>query len=166
MAGLIWCFSTSGSNLESGLSVLPEILRRQPGIGVIVITAFAMFESAVEAMKMGAVDYLPKPFTPEQVRAAAKRVVTAKVLKRQITELRARLDETEGESTFDTKNPAYAAFLQIAGRAAASDAVVMLRGESGSGKTVFARWIRKQSRALVEVVRLSRSIAPCFPATS
>src|SRR5713101_7068614 len=82
---------------ESGLTVLPEILRRQPGVGVIVITAFATFESAVEAMKMGAVDYLPKPFTPEQVRAAARRVVTANVRKRQLGELRDRLDATEGE---------------------------------------------------------------------
>ena len=55
---------------ESGLTVLPEILRRQPGIGVVVITAFASFETAVEAMRLGAVDYLPKPFTPEQVRHA------------------------------------------------------------------------------------------------
>jgi NtrC-family two-component system response regulator AlgB len=131
---------------ESGLTVLPEILRRQPGVGVIVITAFATFESAVEAMKVGAVDYLPKPFTPEQVRAAARRVVTANVLKRQLTELQDRLDETEGESTFETRSPAFAAFLQNAVRAAASDAVLLLRGESGTGKTLFARWIRKQSR--------------------
>jgi two-component system, NtrC family, response regulator AlgB len=63
---------------ESGLTVLPEILRKQPGIGVVVITAFATFETAVEAMKLGAVDYLPKPFTPEQVRSAARRFVTAR----------------------------------------------------------------------------------------
>jgi NtrC-family two-component system response regulator AlgB len=131
---------------ESGLTVLPEILRRQPGVGVIVITAFATFESAVEAMKMGAIDYLPKPFTPEQVRAAARRIVTANLLKRQLTELQDRLGESENESTFETHSPAYTAFLQTAVRAAASDAVVLLRGESGSGKTVFARWIRTHSK--------------------
>src|ERR1700730_11369231 len=131
---------------ESGLGVLPEILRRQPGVGVIVITAFATFESAVEAMKMGAVDYLPKPFTPEQVRAAARRGVTANVLNRQLVALQDRVCEAESESTFETRSPAYASFLQTAARAAASDAVVLLRGESGSGKTVFARWMRKQSR--------------------
>lgn len=131
---------------ESGLAVLPEILRRQPGIGVIVITAFATFDSAVEAMKMGAVDYLPKPFTPEQVRAAAHRVVTANVLKRQLTELKDRLEESEGESTFQTCSPGFAAFLQNAARAAASDAVLLMRGESGVGKTMLARWISKQSR--------------------
>jgi NtrC-family two-component system response regulator AlgB len=131
---------------ESGLGVLPEILRRQPGVGVIVVTAFATFESAVEAMKLGAVDYLPKPFTPEQVRTAARRVVTAQVLKRQLSELQDRLDATEEASTFETRSPAFAAFLENAGRAAASDAVLLLRGESGTGKTVLARWIRKHSR--------------------
>src|SRR5271166_6421624 len=131
---------------ESGLTLLPEMLRRQPGIGIIVITAFATFETAVEAMKSGAVDYLPKPFTPEQVRTAGRRVVTANVLKRQLTELKTRLDETEGDSTFETASPAYAAFLQTALRAAASDAVVLLRGESGTGKTVLARWMRQHSR--------------------
>lgn len=131
---------------DSGLAILPEILRRQAGIGVIVITAFATFESAVEAMKLGAVDYLPKPFTPEQVRTAARRVVTADILKRQLHELRDRLDEAEGESRFETRSPAYAAFLETTRRAAASDAVILLRGESGTGKTVLARWIRSQSR--------------------
>jgi NtrC-family two-component system response regulator AlgB len=131
---------------ESGLDVLPEILRRQPGVGVIVITAFASYESAVQAMKRGAADYLPKPFEPEQVRAAARRVVEAGVLRRQITELQERLDESEGESTFETCSPSYTAFLQTAARAAASDAVVLLRGESGTGKNVFARWMRRQSR--------------------
>jgi len=131
---------------ESGLSVLPEILRRQPGTGVIVVTAYATYESAVEAMKLGAVDYLPKPFTPAQVRTAARRVVTASILRRRLSELQDRLDEAEGETSFETSSPAYAAFLQTAARAAASDAVVLLRGESGTGKTVLARWIRRQSR--------------------
>lgn len=131
---------------ESGLTLLPEILRRQPGIGVIVVTAFASYESAVEAMKLGAVDYLPKPFTPEQVRNAARRVVTASLLRRRLSELQDRLDETEGESSFETCSPAYAGFLQTVSRAAASDAVVLLRGESGTGKTILARWIRRQSR--------------------
>jgi NtrC-family two-component system response regulator AlgB len=131
---------------DSGLAVLPEILRRQVGIGVIVVTAFASYESAVEAMRLGAVDYLPKPFNPEQVRTATRRVVTAGVLRRKLSELQDQLDETEGETYFETCSSAYAAFLQTAVRAAASDAVVLLRGESGTGKTVMARWLRKQSR--------------------
>src|SRR5262249_14788288 len=131
---------------ESGLSVLPEILRRQPGVGVIVVTAFASYETAVEAMKLGAVDYLPKPFTPEQGRTAGRRGIHAHLLQRRLSELQDRLDETEGESSFETCSPGYAAFLQTAARAAASDAVVLLRGESGTGKSILARWIRRQSR--------------------
>jgi NtrC-family two-component system response regulator AlgB len=110
------------------------------------VTAFASYESAVEAMRLGAVDYLPKPFTPEQVRTAARRVVTANVLKRRLSELQDRLDEAESESTFETNSPVYGGFLRTAERAAASDAVVLLRGESGTGKTILARWIRRQSR--------------------
>jgi NtrC-family two-component system response regulator AlgB len=130
---------------ESGLAVLPEILRRQPWISVIVITAYATFETAVEAMKLGAVDYLPKPFTPEQVRNAAQRVVAASVLKRQLSELRDRLDQAEEDSFFATSSPGYHAFLQTGLRAARSDTVVLLRGESGTGKNVLARWMRQQS---------------------
>ncbi|HMP80914.1 MAG TPA: sigma 54-interacting transcriptional regulator, partial [Pirellulaceae bacterium] len=130
---------------ESGLTVLPEILRRQPGIGVIVVTAFATYESAVEAMKLGAVDYLPKPFPPEQVRNAARRVVTEALLRRNLSELQDRLDETEGETIFETASPAYGAFLQTAARAAASDAAILLRGESGTGNTILASWIRRNS---------------------
>jgi NtrC-family two-component system response regulator AlgB len=131
---------------ESGLTVLPEIIRRQPAASVIVITAFATFETAVEAMKKGAVDYLPKPFTPEQVRNAARRVVAANVLQRQISELRERIGETEGESFFETQNAGYRAFLQTALRVAESDSVVLLRGESGTGKSVLARWMRSHSK--------------------
>jgi NtrC-family two-component system response regulator AlgB len=130
---------------ESGLALLPEILRRQPDAAVIVITAFATFESAVTAMRTGAMDYLPKPFSPDQVRHAANRVLEALALKRQVSELRERLGEMDVEGTFDSESPTFRSFLQTAGRAAASDAVVLLRGESGTGKNVLARWIRAQS---------------------
>jgi NtrC-family two-component system response regulator AlgB len=73
-------------------------------------------------------------------------VVTANVLKRQVSELQDRLDAAEGGSTFETNSPTYAAFLQTAARAASSEAVLLLRGESGTGKTILARWVRRQSR--------------------
>jgi NtrC-family two-component system response regulator AlgB len=130
---------------ESGLDVLPEILRRQPDAAVIVVTAFATFETAVQAMKLGAVDYLPKPFTPDQVRHAARRVIEANVLRRRVSELEERLDASDAESSFDSSSPAFRAFLQTASRAAAADCVVLLRGESGTGKNVLARWLRTHS---------------------
>jgi len=131
---------------ESGIAILPEILRRQPGIGVVIVTAFATIETAVEAMKRGAVDYLPKPFTPDQVRHAARRVVVEAELKRKISQLEERIEQTQGDTSFESESPAYRSFLQMASRAAASDTVVLLRGESGTGKNVLARWIQGQSR--------------------
>ena len=77
---------------ESGLGVLPEILRRQSGIGVIAITAFASFEKAVRnETRRGRL--LPKPYTPDQVRHAGRRVVAANVFRRQMSELQDRLKQ-------------------------------------------------------------------------
>jgi len=130
---------------DSGLAMLPEILRRQSNAGVIVVTAFASYESAVEAMRLGAADYLPKPFTPAQVRSAAARVLQAALMRRRLTELSEQIKESEAEIRFETCSQAYASFLQTARRAAASDAAILLRGQSGTGKTMLARWIRAHS---------------------
>ena len=59
---------------ESGLDVLPELLRLAPGLHVVVVTAYATIETAVEAMRRGAFDYLPKPFTPDQLRLVLDRI--------------------------------------------------------------------------------------------
>ena len=60
---------------ESGLDVLPALLKLAPGLPVIVITAYATIETAVEAMRRGAFDFLPKPFTPDELRRVLERVV-------------------------------------------------------------------------------------------
>jgi NtrC-family two-component system response regulator AlgB len=130
---------------DAGMSLLPEILRRQPDAGVIVVTAYASIESAVNAIRRGAVDYVPKPFTPDQVRLAAHRVVESQRLRRRLTELQDELDESGEPALFESRSPAFLRFLQRSARAAASDAVLLVRGESGSGKNVLARWIRANS---------------------
>jgi NtrC-family two-component system response regulator AlgB len=130
---------------DAGLDVLPEMLARQPDLGVIVVTAFASIESAVDAIKRGAVDYVPKPFTPDQIRLAANRVLEGQRLRRRLAELQQELDESGEPAFFESRSPIYLRFLQTTARAAASDAVLLLRGESGSGKNVIARWIRANS---------------------
>jgi NtrC-family two-component system response regulator AlgB len=130
---------------DAGMSLLPEILRRQPDAGVIVVTAYASIESAVTAIRRGAVDYVPKPFTPDQIRLAAHRVVESQRLRRRLAELQDELDESGEPALFESRSPAFLRFLQRSARAAASDAVLLLRGESGSGKNVLARWIRANS---------------------
>jgi NtrC-family two-component system response regulator AlgB len=130
---------------RSGLDALPDLRRRAPGAGIIVVTAFATFESAVAAVRRGAVDYLPKPFTPEQVRLAARRVLEASSLKRRVAELEERLEERDHEVVLTTASAAFRSCLQALGRAADSDCVILLGGESGTGKNVLARWIRTRS---------------------
>ena len=130
---------------EAGLDLLPEMLARQPDLGVIVGTAFASIESAVDAVKRGAVDYIPKPFTPDQIRLTANRVLEGQRLRRRIAELQEQLDENGAPAVFESHSPAFRRFLRTAARAAASDAVVLLSGESGTGKNVIARWLRANS---------------------
>lgn len=130
---------------RSGIEAIPEIVRRAPGSGVIVITAFASFESVVEVMRRGATDYLPKPFTPEQVRLATRRFLEAVSLKRRVAELEERTEEGESEFVFSSTSASFRACLHASARAAAADCVILLRGESGTGKNVLARWIRANS---------------------
>ena len=111
---------------EAGLNLLPQSLARQPDLGVIVVTAFASIESAVNAVRRGAVDYIPKPFTPDQVRLAASRVVDAQRLRRRLVELQEELDESGEPAFFESHSPLFLRFLQSAARAAASDAVLLL----------------------------------------
>jgi NtrC-family two-component system response regulator AlgB len=121
----------------SGLTLLPDLVRRQP-CRVVVITAFATFESAVEAMKLGAVDYLPKPFTPDRVRDAVRRALGERAERETI-------EPADAEHVFSSKNAAFQAFLRTAERAASADCVTLLRGESGTGKNVLARWMHLRS---------------------
>jgi NtrC-family two-component system response regulator AlgB len=131
---------------DSGLDLISEILRRQPGVAIVVITAFATFESAVEAIKRGAADYLPKPFSPQQVRHAARRAVEGSQTRRELFETRARLQDAGADDDyFESESPLYLAFLNNALRVATADVPVLLRGESGTGKNVLARWLWSQS---------------------
>jgi NtrC-family two-component system response regulator AlgB len=136
---------------RSGIDALPQLLERAPAAGVIVVTAFATFESAVEAMRRGAADYLPKPFTPEQVRVAVRRCLEARSAKPPVAEPEQRRDGGDGsdgagaEAGFSTASPAFRACLETALRAAGSSCAILLRGESGTGKSAVARWIHARS---------------------
>jgi NtrC-family two-component system response regulator AlgB len=130
---------------EAGMDLLPEMLQRQADLGVIVVTAFASIESAVDAIRRGASDYVPKPFTPDQIRFTANRVLEGQRLRRRLAELEDALDETGEVSVFESHSASFRQFLSVAARAAASEAVILLRGESGTGKNVLARWLRANS---------------------
>jgi NtrC-family two-component system response regulator AlgB len=130
---------------EAGLDVLPGLLALAPGLPVVVITAYATIETAVEAMRRGAIDYLPKPFTPEQIRIVLDRVTRLRRLQSHVAELEEQVHSVVPEADLRTQNVAMRQVLELACRAAASDATMLLRGESGTGKGVLARTIHARS---------------------
>src|SRR5262249_6861283 len=83
---------------EKGLDLLPIVLREAPGTGVVVVTAYASVDSAVEAMRRGAFDYLPKPFTPDQLRVVLQRWSQVSRLRSQVDEMREQVRETTPEA--------------------------------------------------------------------
>lgn len=127
---------------ESGLDAIPELVQRQPDAAIIVVTAFATFESAVEAMKRGACDYLPKPFTPDQVRAATRRALETVRLRHRLADAETRLEQAgAGDERFESDSAAFRILIKQAARVAATELPILLRGESGTGKNVLARWL-------------------------
>jgi NtrC-family two-component system response regulator AlgB len=130
---------------EAGLDVLPKLLETAPGLAVIVATAFASIGSAVEAMRRGAFDYLPKPFTPDELRVVLQRWLQVHSLRSEVAELREQVRSAFPEADLQTAEPELQAVLELATRVAASEATVLLSGESGTGKGVLAREIHARS---------------------
>jgi len=130
---------------ESGLDVLEEILQVAPRVSVVMVTAYASVETAVEAMRRGAFDYLPKPCTPDQVRQVLGRIEKTRKLERRVAELESRLGTEGPEIDLTSQSPAMQKTLDIAFKAAGSEATVLLLGESGTGKSVLARAMHQRS---------------------
>jgi NtrC-family two-component system response regulator AlgB len=147
-----------------GMALIPQLLAESPDLSIVVMTAFATFDSAVEAIKRGATEYLPKPFTPAQIRHVIERCVKERDLRRHVSELESRLREAAPEIELESDSPKIRALLEVSEKAAASDAPVLLRGESGTGKTVLARTIHslssrsKQSFVVVNCPTLSEEL--------
>jgi len=131
---------------ESGLDVLQDILRISPRTEVIMFTAFASVDTAVAAMRRGAFDYLPKPFTPDQIRQTLAHVERTRRLENRVAELESLVASSEGpEINLETDNEAMQKVLDVAFKAANSDSTILLLGENGTGKSVLARSIHHRS---------------------
>ena len=129
----------------NGLDLLPRLLTESPELTVVVITAYATFDTAVEAIKRGAKDYLPKPFTPTQIRHVVEQLAKQSELVRRVLDLEGQLREAVPEVDLDTGSPRMRAVIEVVRRAAQSEATVLFRGESGTGKGVLARLLHAQS---------------------
>jgi len=128
-----------------GLDLIPTLLAQTPWIKIVVITAYASIETAVEAMRRGATDYIPKPFTPAQVKLAVHKVFEMQTLERRIASLQEDMARLNPEADFATASPAMQRVVNLARQVTATDATILLRGESGTGKTVLARAIHSWS---------------------
>ena len=129
----------------TGLELLQEARRIQPDIEVILITAFAEVPQAVQAVKAGAVDYLTKPFEDEQLFIAIDKAVQFKRLQSENRELREQLKKQRRTNNLVGISASFKQMMELVDKIAPSDATVLLTGESGSGKEVFARAIHNRS---------------------
>jgi NtrC-family two-component system response regulator AlgB len=127
--------------LESGLDLMPQLTAEDPAIKILAITAYASVETAVEAMKRGARDYLSKPFTPAELDLAIAKLADLSRLERKVEALESDLAEADPDFELASESPAMRSLLDLARRAADGDARLLIRGESGTGKGVLARAI-------------------------
>ena len=130
---------------EDGLELLPKMLALEPKLSVVVFTAYSSIDTAVEAMRRGAVDYIAKPFTPDQIRQALGRIENSRRLENRVVELESMLASNETLADFSTEEPLVQKMFETATKAAASAATLLLLGESGTGKSVLARALHKNS---------------------
>jgi NtrC-family two-component system response regulator AlgB len=130
---------------ENGLALIPALLAVTPWLKIIVITAYASIDTAVEAIRRGATDYLPKPFTPAQIKLAMQKVFELMTLEQKVTTLQEDLGRLHPEIDFSSSSNAMQRAVNLARQVALSDATILIRGESGTGKSVLARAIHAWS---------------------
>ena len=130
---------------QSGLDLIEPLLAHDSKLAIVIITAFASIDTAVEAMKRGASDYLPKPFTPAQVRATIDRIATVRGLRQRIIGLEERVRREVPEIDLEPRDPAFSRVLEIARKVASSAAAILIRGENGTGKGILANTIHQWS---------------------
>jgi two-component system, NtrC family, response regulator AlgB len=131
---------------SDGMDLIPALLAATPWLKIVVITAYASIDTAVEAMRRGALDYIPKPFTPAQIRLAVGKAFTLRALEHKLAALQDDLGRARPETDFSSTEPVMQRAVALARQAAESEATILLCGENGTGKTVLARAIHGWSR--------------------
>src|SRR5574337_893739 len=129
-----------------GLGLLRQARQVDPHMPVIILTAFATIESAVEAVKEGAFDYLPKPFSVDQLKLAVGRALAQRRLALENLRLREQLRGTYGFENIIGRSPAMAQVFELVRKAARSEANILIVGESGTGKELVAHAVHVNSR--------------------
>jgi DNA-binding NtrC family response regulator len=123
----------------SGVELLEALKKMNPGIEVIIMTAYGSVESATEAMKLGAVDYITKPIDLRQLQLMIRNTLERKLLVSENRQLRRQLSERFSFEGIVSQSTAMSQVLNIAGRVASSSAPVLITGETGTGKELVAK---------------------------
>lgn len=145
----------------SGLELLKRIRSAYPDTPVLLITAFGTVETAVEAMKAGAFDYLTKPVSAEELRLAVERALNQVRMREEIQALRSSIDAKYGFENIIGRSPGLMYLLDVAARAAQSDSTVLIHGETGTGKELIAKAIHFNSpRRLRPMVAINCAAIP------
>ena len=129
-----------------GLELLRRIQNIDENLAVIMITAYATVDTAVEAMKLGAYDYVTKPFDPDDISRLIKKALERRSLATENVRLKSNILEMAGEFQIVGESPQLHKALDLVRLVAKTDSTVLIRGESGTGKELFARAIHNQSR--------------------
>jgi DNA-binding NtrC family response regulator len=129
-----------------GMELLRTVRREKPEVYIIVMTGYSTVQNAVEAMKLGAFDYLAKPFSEDELLLAVERAVEKKRLVEENLSLRKELFDQAGFHSIVGKTPEILLIFDQISRVAPMDSTVLLCGESGTGKELFARSIHAHSQ--------------------
>ncbi len=129
----------------SGMELLRQVRKEYPETAVLVLTAYGTVESAVAAMREGAYDYLTKPLDHDQLAIVVNRALDHQCLLEEVRHLRTTLDRKYGFESIIGKSQKLLHVLDIAARAALSNATVLIRGETGTGKELLAKAIHRNS---------------------
>ncbi len=129
-----------------GIELLQKTKEIDPELQILLMTAYASVDTAVEAMKLGAFDYIVKPIDPENVSQIIKRALKFKMLEKENILLRKELEKKYGVDEIIGKSKKMEEIFDLILTVAGSEAVVMIRGESGTGKELIARAIHANSK--------------------
>jgi NtrC-family two-component system response regulator AlgB len=138
------CFLDLRLGDTSGLDLLPKLRQYAPWMRVIIVTAHSSIDSALDAIRAGAADYLVKPCSPEQLRMTATKQIRARRLEQRLESLE-KEDCATSTTELDSESPAMKKVLETLRQVADTDATVLILGDSGSGKGVAAKTIHQCS---------------------